>query len=277
MEWLRLARDPPSRRIGPVHQLKQSLAMAADTRLVTLLRSLQTYDAQQNTVQYASELGLDSLLSLINLSSRLLASASSVLTSISNPHNVSLLTAQLLSSPAIWTCPDGLQTGLRFMSVYRSAAQTRLRDGEIRRRGQSRSSNLARADLTSELAHHEWVKAVLKAANAKSPSWRHLLVISGMLVGFETQDRSGLSKSLRTILEAASVKALNLSLEGVGVANEQGAHCIALALSYSFQYLSDFERSRINYEVRHLRQAREQSVDADSFCYRCSRDQLSFL
>lgn len=103
--------------------------------------------------------------------------------------------------------------------------------------------------MGGNLSRDAWVKAAINGAGDKSPRWRHVMVIGGLLIGFAGQDREGLSKSLRITIEAALVRATNLALEDVGVADDMAAHCISLVLNYSFELLSDYERSRLNYDV----------------------------
>lgn len=74
-------------------------------------------------------------------------------------------------------------------------------------------------------------------------------MIGGLLLGFEGQDRGGLSNSLRRALEGALVKAANLALEELREGPELGMHCIALILNHSFELLSDFERRQIDYNA----------------------------
>lgn len=95
----------------------------------------------------------------------------------------------------------------------------------------------------------EWLKAVLNGADERSPRWRHLLVIGGLLLGFESHDRRGLPESLRKALERALVKATNLTLQDAGNEPELREHCLALILNHSFELLSDFERGQLNYNT----------------------------
>jgi len=76
----------------------------------------------------------------------------------------------------------------------------------------------------------------------------HLMVIAGILIGFDGKDRQGLSRSLRRTVEDGLVKALNLALQDVKDGEELGAHCITLVLNYSFELMTDLARSRIDYD-----------------------------
>jgi len=92
------------------------------------------------------------------------------------------------------------------------------------------------------------VKAVIKGADDRSPRWMHLMVIAGLLLGFEGQDRQGLSRSMRRTVEDALVKALNLALQDGKDGEELGAHCITLVLNDTFELLTDLDRSKIHYD-----------------------------
>ena len=90
---------------------------------------------------------------------------------------------------------------------------------------------------------------MLNGADDRSPRWRHLLVIGGLLLGFEGQNREALSPSLKRVLERALIKAANLALEETRTGAELGAHCVALVLNHTFELLSDYERSQVDYDV----------------------------
>lgn len=93
-----------------------------------------------------------------------------------------------------------------------------------------------------------WVKAVVSGADEKSPRWRHLLLIGGTLIGFEGQNRQGLSWGMRAKLESALVTAARLALEESGTGDGVDAHCIAMVLNYTFELLSDSEKANLDYD-----------------------------
>ncbi|MCJ1297402.1 hypothetical protein MMC08_000188 [Hypocenomyce scalaris] len=195
--------------------------MATDESLSTLLRTLQT----PADTQYAT---------------RLLGSAATLLTLLSNPLNVTVLTSQLLSAPAIWYRPDGLRTPLRILSTFNTASIRKLeqKEGTVFLR-----PYVAREDLAKE----DWVKAVVKGADDRSPRWRHLLVLGGVLLGFEGQARGGLPITLRRTLECAVVTAANLALQESGPDRGLDTSSIAMVLSHIFDLLPADERARINH------------------------------
>lgn len=174
--------------------------------------------------------------------SRLLGSATTLLTLLSNPLNVTLLTSQLLSAPAIWHRPDGLRATIRILSIFNSASLHVLQQGESPSFQDPISSS-------TRITKDEWVIAVIKGADDRSPRWRHLLVLGGLLLGFEGQYRQGLSKSLRRTLENAIVTAVNLALQEVQLGNELAASSIAVVLGHVYDLLSYGYRAEINYDL----------------------------
>ena len=93
------------------------------------------------------------------------------------------------------------------------------------------------------------MKAVVKGADDRSPRWRHLLVLGGLLAGFEGQDRGGLPTTLRRTLEEAIIKAANLALEDSGPNRGLDTSSIAMVLSYIFDLLSAGERNQFNHDL----------------------------
>ena len=91
------------------------------------------------------------------------------------------------------------------------------------------------------------MKAVVKGADDRSPRWRHLLVLGGVLLGFEGQARGGLPITLRRTLECAVVTAANLALQESGPDRGLDTSSIAMVLSHIFDLLPADERARINH------------------------------
>jgi hypothetical protein len=171
---------------------------------------------------------------------RLLGSSATLLTLLSNPRNVLLLTRQILSAPAVWQRPEGLQTPFRVLGAFNSASIHVL----------NRDIQQTKADYQfgpEPFTKDEWVKTVVQAADDRSPRWKHLLVLGGLLVGFAGQDRGGLSPDLRRLLEGAVVTAANLALEDALEQHELALHTVCLVLGHTFNLLSDFEKSRIDH------------------------------
>lgn len=164
------------------------------------------------------------------------------MTILSNPLNVTLLTSQILTAPAVWDRPDGLRSCLRILGIFHSASVHKLQP-------EAAHNSPVQVTLRDGVPKEEWLKAVLDGADERSPRWRHVLVIGGLLLGFESHGRQGLSESLRKALEGALVKATNLTLQEAGNGPELGEHCLALVLNHSFELLSDFERGQLNYNA----------------------------
>lgn len=154
--------------------------------------------------------------------------------------NISLLASQLLVAPAIWDHPVDLFTCRRLLSVFNTAAIAVLQnDSSDEPIPYGRPRNIDR---------EAWVKAVVSGADEKSPRWRHLLLIGGTLIGFEAQNRQGLSWNMRTKLESALVTAARLALEESGMGNGVDAQCITMVLNYTFELISDAERANLDYD-----------------------------
>lgn len=161
---------------------------------------------------------------------------------LGNPLNVSLLASQLLVAPAIWEHPLDLQACRRILSAFNTAAVAVLQNDAV-------DEPRITYGQPKKLDREEWVKAVVNGADDKSPRWRHVLLIGGMLIGFEAQDRQGLSWSMRSKLESALVTAANLSLQESGQMDGVDAQCITMVLNYTFEFLSDSERANLDYDV----------------------------
>ncbi|GAB1218385.1 hypothetical protein ATERTT37_007639 [Aspergillus terreus] len=99
-----------------------------------------------------------------------------------------------------------------------------------------------------KIEREAWVKAVVSGADDKSPRWRHLLLIGGILLGFEGQNRQGLPWNVRKKLESALVTAAELALQELNPQNPIEGLCVTMVLNYSFELLSDFERTKLDYD-----------------------------
>lgn len=171
---------------------------------------------------------------------RLLSSAATLLTLLHNPLNITLLSAQLLSAPAIWDRPDGQRTALRVLGIFNSATASMLQH-EKPSRGQHTFVSRSR------LAKEDWIRAVIKGADERSPRWRHLLLLGGILLGSEKQHLQVIPVALRRRLESAMTSALNLVLQEVREGSDLAISSLVLTTNYVFGLLSDAEKDRINY------------------------------
>ena len=220
--------------------------MPADRLLGTLLRSLQTYTDQQDTPRQA-DADLTRTIDIPTNGCRLLGTAASLLTTLNNPLNVTLLTSQLLSAPAIWAQPEGLRLCMRCMSVFHSAAQALVRH-ETAVRDDTVDQQFDHLQPERMLPKDDWIRVVISGADQHSPRWRHLLVIGGLLLGFGPVEDETLSRSMRNTVEQALTNAINLSLEEVPEDDELGQQTIALVVNHCFPLLSDLERAQIDYD-----------------------------
>ena len=162
---------------------------------------------------------------------------------LSNPRNVTLLTSHILTAPAIWssTPSASLQTSLRVLTTFHNAA------GHILRQETRGEKNLGNQFLPTEgITREEWIKAVVRGADERSPRWKHLLVLGGILTGFEAHNRQGLSFKTKEFLEEAVVTATNLSLQDIHVEPDLGAFTIILVLSHCFDILRPIEREGLD-------------------------------
>ncbi|EGD87217.1 hypothetical protein H112_05753 [Trichophyton rubrum D6] len=198
--------------------------MGTERSLATLLRSIQTATSPSDAIN-------------------LLPSALGHLTLLTNPLNVTLLSSQLLCAESLWELPTlDLHYCRRMLSVFNTAAVTIV---NYESAYDPHSPNLQRRGIGRE----DWMKAVVNGADEKSPRWRHLLLLGGLLLGFEGQNRRGLSYALRKKLEAALVTGIQLALDELRFSPTIAAYTIVLVLNYTFELLSDWERSRIKYDA----------------------------
>ncbi|KAL4923239.1 putative peroxisomal membrane protein Pex17 [Aspergillus undulatus] len=200
--------------------------MATERSLGALLRSLQ-----------APSDALDGL--------SLLPTATTLLAVLKNPLNITLLASQLLAAPAIWDQSQRIDLHVcrRIISVFNTAAMAILQNEE------SEDPRIPWGGPGSKkLDREQWVKAVVSGADEKSPRWRHILLIGGVLLGFEGQDRQGLPWSVRKKLESALVTAAGFALEELEPQVGIDGRCVTMVMNYTFELLSDLERARLDYD-----------------------------
>ncbi|RDL38151.1 uncharacterized protein BP5553_05584 [Venustampulla echinocandica] len=201
--------------------------MPADRLLNTVLRA---YQAAPNPEQ----------------TPKILSSTTSLLTTLSNPLNVTLLSSHLLTAPAIWNQLDGLQTSFRIISVFNTAAIT---VHKHQREGRNvKPYDAYQPRLGGGIPPDDWAVAVVKGLDDRSLRWQHALVITGVLLGMEGQQRHGLSRGLREKLENALVTAVNLVLQDPASTGNLGMTSVVLALNHAFPLLSDSVRRLLNYD-----------------------------
>ncbi|KAK0623041.1 hypothetical protein B0T14DRAFT_426272 [Immersiella caudata] len=172
---------------------------------------------------------------------QIFAITTTLLTNLSNPLNVSLLTSQLLTAPAIWSRGDGMRACYRIISIYNTAAI------HIRRRELEDAKTKATRPGGS-LRTAAWAMAVIKGADDNSSRWKHALVLSGILMGLEGSSRQSLTSGVRGTLERAVVTAVNLALGGGGdqAGDIAPSGPLVMALNYAFPLLSEPSRSSLD-------------------------------
>ncbi|KAJ5151115.1 uncharacterized protein N7482_010367 [Penicillium canariense] len=191
--------------------------MATERSLAALLRSLQSTSNFEDASGFLSILG--------------------------NPLNLTLLASQLLSAPALWNHPVDLSACRKILSVFNTAAIAVLQNDTT-----EEAQIPYGAGRNRRIEREAWVKAVVEGADDKSPRWRHTLLLGGILLGFEGQNRQGLPWHIRTKLESALATAAQLALEELDTEAGIDGYCITLVLNCTFELLSDTERSKLNYD-----------------------------
>ncbi|KAI0476815.1 hypothetical protein F4859DRAFT_64331 [Xylaria cf. heliscus] len=172
---------------------------------------------------------------------RILARTTTLLSSLTNPLNLSLLTSHFLTARSIWQQPDGLRTCLRIISIFNVAA-VHVRRNELD------NANLPRGQppVGSGVCAEDWARAIAKGLDDRSSRWQHTLVLAGILMGMESEDRRSLSWRLRSTVEQAVVTAANLALEDNSRTGTLGRGAVVLALSYAFPLLSGANKGLLN-------------------------------
>ncbi|KAL8965964.1 MAG: hypothetical protein Q9197_006241 [Variospora fuerteventurae] len=197
--------------------------MATDKSLASLLRALQVTSGEEDIP-------------------RLLESAGNLLSLLSNPSNISLLTYQLLSAPAIWNQPSNVATVIQVINVFTSASVGFLQS-------QDRSRATAYLNRQNHLGVSDWTVAVIEGVSAASPRSRHALVFAGLLRGFASRRPHEISTNLRTTLEYALVKATNLSLRDELQGTVSLDIGLILAVSLVFESLDQRHKASIEHDL----------------------------
>ncbi|KAF7539327.1 hypothetical protein G7054_g2218 [Neopestalotiopsis clavispora] len=175
---------------------------------------------------------------------KIFATTTTLLSNLNNPLNITLLTSHLLTARSIWELPDGLRTCLRIISIYNTAAKHVIQNSE-----KNATLVWGQKPEGSGLRPEAWARAVAKGADERSARWKHLLVLTGILLGMESNDRRTLSSGLKSTLEQAVVTAANMALADGVQTQELGNSALVLALTYSFPVLSDWNKSALNCDL----------------------------
>ena len=96
------------------------------------------------------------------------------------------------------------------------------------------------------LRREDWTIAVVRGADERSPRWRHMCVLAGLLIGFEGRGKPSVETPLRRKLANATIRAVNLALQEGEASEEQAGNSIGVMLSHVFDLLSDSEKADLN-------------------------------
>ncbi|KLU93147.1 peroxin 8, partial [Magnaporthiopsis poae ATCC 64411] len=137
--------------------------------------------------------------------------ATNLLATLQAPYNISLLTTELLSSPAVWNRPTAppLATCMRLLAMFRSAAaHFHAKYLEYL----SRPPYTCPEHISSDL----WANAVSRGLHHQPERWKHLFVLTGVLAGL--QDAGARDSLIDTTgqVEVAVANATRLALAEVG-------------------------------------------------------------
>lgn len=171
----------------------------------------------------------------------LLPTATSLLISLTNPRNVTLITSQLLSAQSLWNETRDLHACQRIFSVFYTAA--------LQLSQQSAYDTRSAYKPGTPLKKEEWTTAVVKGADDKSPRWRHVLLLGGILRAFEEKQKRGLPLHLRSRLESALVTATNLALKVHDGDEIIGKFALVFVLNHTFELLADHNRVQLEYDL----------------------------
>ncbi|KAG5930985.1 hypothetical protein E4U53_002014 [Claviceps sorghi] len=175
---------------------------------------------------------------------QIIGSTVHLLTHLSNPLNVGVLTSQLLTAPAIWHRHDGTKSALRVIGIYHTAA-SRVRDNDM----EAAKSGGPVDGRGRALRCEEWTRAVVRGADDRSRRWQHLLVLAGLVTGTEGpegSDRPVLSQALRNALGQAVIMAANLALKDNLEDGPVAAASIITALNLVFPLLSRHHQAQMD-------------------------------
>lgn len=228
--------------------------MPADRLLSTLLRALQVYTDQEDTPR--SGCPNTACARPLLTAPSILGTASSLLTTLGNPHNLSLLTSHLLTAPALWDRPDGVRTPLRLLSVFHAAVTTVLAHHNHVRYNPAEKLLPGQSPVGGGLRLDDWVKAIVAGADDRSRRWKHLIVLGGLLIGMGNLEEQGIdlywAAGIRRRVEGALVNATNLALVEVRERSEVdglGGQTITLILNHAFGCINDVERTLLDYDL----------------------------
>lgn len=164
-----------------------------------------------------------------------------MLTLLTNPLNVTLLSSQLLSAPAVWHRPDGLRTPISILSIFNSAT--------VRYGSQSSEQVSSHLGIGRKLTQDEWITAVVKGADDRTPRWRHLLLLGGLLLGIAREDTEQTNQSMTRAIQGAIVKAVNIVLSEGENDDALAMKTIIVVLSHVFDLLENNCKADLDHDL----------------------------
>lgn len=184
---------------------------------------------------------------------RLLPTATALLSRLSNPLNLTLLSAQILEADILYPQPLRLPDARQIFSVFYTAT-LRFREDKRKARQLELQSPLERTWQQHEqerekerslLSEVDWFTAVVKGAGERSSRWRHALMLGAVLLASCAESGDPLVLGLRQKLEGALVVAINLAL---GVEGDVDGHmCVVFVLNHTFLLLADEQQRRLDW------------------------------
>lgn len=106
------------------------------------------------------------------------------------------------------------------------------------------------------LSLDDWVRAVAAGADERSPRWKHLIALGGLLIGIGNLEEQGMelywAAGMRKRVEAALVTAANLAMVEIrerSEADELGGQTVTLVLNHAFGCLGAAERAQLDYDL----------------------------
>ena len=158
------------------------------------------------------------------------------MTRLSNPANVTVLTTQILTAPAIWHGVQSLQTPLQILSTFAYAA--------IHHRAERPSGMLPSNTISPE----KWIVAVIEGANDLAAQWKHLLVFCGLLMGLQKATDQRLLACAKSI-EMSIVRVVNDVMLNQDERSWWTIHVLPLTIGSVFGSLSTKAKTGLHYEM----------------------------
>ena len=109
-------------------------------------------------------------------------------------------------------------------------------------------SSISQTPGSKKITIEEWVTAVIRGADERSPRWRHVLAFSGLFLGISGKEHHEVSGDLRWTLQHALVRAINLALHEGEIDNGLAVKSMTVALSHVFDSLDDTHKASLDHD-----------------------------